>query len=114
VQDLLHVVEVDHPFHDIEQNLDLLKGGKLLLFLVQLVKKTPILQILGNQCVLAGSDAHPHVKYYVRMLQVTNNLQFLHEVLLVSVLACLQVVLDCNQLPYIFSFVDFPKTTLSN
>lgn len=86
VQDLLHVVQVDHALNDVEQNLHLLFGTKPPLLTVQLVEQAPVLQVLGDKSVLVSSDTHAHIKHDVGMFQVAYYLQFLHEVLLVPVL----------------------------
>jgi hypothetical protein len=112
VQNLLHVVQIDHPLDNSKQNLGLFDRGKLLLFLMELVEEGPILKVLRDKGVLIGSDTHAHIKYDIGVFEVTDDLQFLHEVLLVAVLASLEVVLDGDQLPHVLPLVHLPEPAL--
>lgn len=114
MEDLLHVVQVNHALDDGEQNLCLLIGLKSLLLLVQLVEERTILEVLSNEGVLIGSDAHAHVKHDIGVFQVTDDLELLHEVLFVPVLASLQVILDSDQLANVFAFVDLTEAAFTN
>lgn len=89
MQDLFHIVQVNHALNDGKKNLYLLLTSEMLLFLMELIKKTAIFKIFSDESVLAGSNAHSHVEDYVWMLQIRNYLQLLHEILLMPVLSCL-------------------------
>ena len=114
MQNLLHVVEVDHALDDIEQDFVLLGGGEFLLLFVELVEQRAIFQVFGDEGVLVGGDAHAHVEHDVGVFEVADDLQLLHEVLLVAVLARLQVVLYRDRLPHVLTLVDLTETALPN
>ena len=114
MQDLLHVVEVDHALDDIEQDLFLLFLREFLLLFVQLVEQRTIFKVFCDEGVLVGGDAHPHVEHNIGVFEVADDLQLLHEVLLVSVLPRLQVVLYRDQLTHVLPLVYLTETSLSD
>lgn len=114
MQNLLHVVEVDHALDDIEEDFVLFCGGEFLLLFVELVEQGAVFQVFSDEGVLVGGDAHAHVEHDVGMFEVADDLQLLHEVLLVAVLARLQVVLYCDRLPYVLTLVNLTETALPN
>jgi hypothetical protein len=114
VQDLLHIVEVDHALDDGKQHLRLLFRVEALPLLVELVEERPVLEVLCDERVLVGGYAHPHVEDDVGVLQITDDLQLLHEVFLVTVLPRLQVVLYCDQLAHVLTLIDLPESALAD
>jgi hypothetical protein len=48
------------------------------------------------------------------MLKVTDDLQLLHKILLVVMLACFNIILYCYLLAYVFTLVHLAKSTLSD
>lgn len=61
-------MQVDHALDDIKEDFDLLIASELLLLFVELVEEAAVLQVLSDEGVLVGSDAHPHVEHDVGML----------------------------------------------
>lgn len=114
MKNLLHVVKINHALDYIKQYLYLLEGREFLLLSVELVKKAAILKVLSDESILVCGDAHTHVQDYVWMFEVAYDFKFFHEVLLMTMLACLQVILYGDQLTYVLSFVNLPETTLAN
>lgn len=114
MKDLLHVVQIHHTLHDVVSDRHLLTLSKLLLLFVKLVEETTIFEVFSDESILVGSDANTHVEDNVRMLEVADDIQLLHKILLVLVLACFNIILNGYLLPYIFALVNLTKPTLSN
>lgn len=68
MDDVFHVVKVNHSVHDIIDYLNFLVRGEFLLLFVELVEQTSVLHILSNQGVFIGSYTHSHIEDNVRML----------------------------------------------
>ena len=114
MQDALHVMQVHHSFHNFIGDLDLLVFVELLMFFVELVEETPVVEVLRHQNELISCDADTHVEDDVGMFQVTDDHQLLHEVLLMSMSFGLHIVFYCDQLTDVLPLIDFPIPALSD
>jgi hypothetical protein len=114
VEQVFHVVEVDHPFDDLVGDLYLFDLGELLVLFVELVEEAAVFEVLGDEDELVGRDADAHVEHDVGVLQVADDHHLLHEVLFVVVFAGLHVVFDGDLLADVLPFVDFAVAAFSD
>jgi hypothetical protein len=114
MQYLFHVMQIDHTLHNIIGDRHLLDLSKFLLLFVKLVKKTTIFKIFSDKCIFISSNANAHIKNDVWMLEIADDLQLLHEILSVMMLASFYVIFNCYLLAYIFTLIDFTEPALTN
>jgi hypothetical protein len=106
VQYVFHVVEIDHSLYDFVAYFYFFHFVEFLVLFVELVEEAAIIEVLGHEDELVGSDADSHVKDDVGVLEVADDHQLLHEVLLVLVPLGLHVVLYRDQLPDVLPLVN--------
>ena len=114
MQKVFHVVQIHHSFDYFVSDLNLLDLGELLLLFMELVEQTAILQELSDQDKLFSSNADTHIENYIGMFQVAYYHDFLHEILSMPMFCRFEVIFDRYFLTYVFTFVDFAVTSLTD
>ena len=115
MEHIFHVVQIDHPSHNIINDLELLFLGEFCFFLMQLIVKGSVIHILSDQLILVHSDTHAHVQNDIWVFEIGEDLDFFHEIISAFVGSTgLDVIFHSNGARHIFSSVDLTVTSLTD
>ena len=112
MQNIFHVLKVDHGFNYCIGDFNLLLFSKDTMLFVQLVIKTAIFEVLSDKSIPINSDTHPHVENHIRMFQIADDLQLLQKISFVCIFTRFKVLLNCDELTHILTLVDLAVCTL--